>query len=73
MSTLVEEGTLSAYKEKNYLREKKLKGQGFGNTFNTVISTCTAHGLLSSMMPYYTCEDLKGSSGRKRGPKKSNS
>lgn len=73
MSTLGEEGTLSAYKEKTIREKKNLKGQGFGNTFNIVISICTAHGLLSSMMPYYTCEDLKGSSGRKRGPKKSNS
>lgn len=83
MSTLGEEGTLSAYKEKTIREKFFLKGQGFGNTFKshvtlsacecTAISTCTAQGLLISAMPYCTCEGLKGSSGRRRGPKKSNS
>lgn len=83
MSTLGEEGTLSAYKEKT-ITEKfffwkvrvsaiLLKVMLLYQPVNAqllVHDICTAQYLLFSMMPYYTCEGLKGSSDRKRGPKK---
>lgn len=46
MSTLGEEGTLSAYKEKTHRENFFLKGQGFGNTFKSHVTLsaceCTA-------------------------------